>query len=81
MIKRESILAVLYLGREATLECELRFQVIKLSATTFVNAFARGVKNCKVWVASQDLPPKAEKHPRMQDNSGSQKGQKNGSER
>jgi len=30
MIKRESILAVFYLGREATLECELRFQVIKL---------------------------------------------------
>jgi hypothetical protein len=68
MIKGERIPAVLYLGGELTLQCELRFQVIKLSATTLDDTFAGGVKNCKVWVTSRDFSPKAEKHPRMQDN-------------
>ena len=72
---------MLYLGGELTLECELRFQVIKLPAMTLDNAFARGIKNCKVWVTSRDFSPKAEKHPRVQDNHCSQKGEKNGSER
>ena len=81
MIKRESIRAVLYLGCEATLECELRFQIIKLPAPTFTHSFGRGVENRKVWVASRDLSPKAEKHPRVQNNRCRQKGKKNGPER
>ena len=81
MIKRKSILAMLYLRCEATLECELRLQIIKLPATTFVNALARSIENRKVRVASRDLSPKAEKHPRMQNNRRRQKREKNGSER
>ena len=81
MIKWESILAVLYLGRKATLQCELRFQIIKLSATTFINNFSRSVKDCEVRVASRDLSPKPEKHPTMHDDRCNQNGEKNGSER
>jgi hypothetical protein len=81
MIKGERVFAVLDLGGKLTLHRELRFQVIKLSPTALHDAFARGIENCKVRVASYDFSPKPEKHPAVQDNHCRQKGGKNGSER
>jgi hypothetical protein len=81
MIKGERVFAVLDLGGKLTLDCGLHFQVIKLSAMTLENAFARRVENCKVRIPSYDFSPKPEKHPPVQDNHCRQKGGKNGSER
>jgi len=72
---------VLHLDRKLTLDCELRFQVVKLTAMTLENAFAGRIKNCKVGVAGCDFSPQAEKHPPVQDNHRGQKGDKEGSER
>ena len=68
MIKGKRIFAVFDLGGKLTLDCELRFQIIKLPAMTLENAFAGRIKNCKVGVASCDFSPKAENHPPVQDN-------------
>ena len=72
---------MLYLRRESALQRKLRFQIVELAASTLVNSFARGVENCKVRISSRDLSPKAEKHPRMQNNRCTQKNKKNWSER
>ncbi|MGC2183931.1 MAG: hypothetical protein WA637_11660 [Terriglobales bacterium] len=72
---------MLDLGGKLTLDGELSFQVIKLAAMTLENAFARGIKNCKVRISGYDFSPQAEKHPRVQDNHRKQKGDNNASER